>query len=112
MKEDSGSAMELYKTTTGQMTRIVCSKNKNGIRDRQVSIELEYGRGFSEEADVIASAVRLELIERSGAWYSYKEAKLGQGMEKVKQTFRDNPDLLDDIKEEIAKIDFTETKKK
>lgn len=106
LREDVGNAMELYKTTTGQMTRIVCSKNKNGIRDRQISLEMDYGKGFSFEADVIASAVRLDLIKRSGSWFSYKDAKLGQGMDNVKKTFSENPDLIDDIMKEISNLDL------
>lgn len=106
LRVDAGSAMELYKTTTGQMTRIVCSKNKNGKRDRQVSLELEYGKGFSMEADVISSAARLNLIEKKGSWYSYDGTSLGQGMNKVKETLADNPELLEILKKEIEEIDL------
>jgi len=60
-----------------------------------------FGEGISKEGEIIDYGVKLDIIDKSGAWFSYKETKLGQGRENAKQTLKDNPELAAQIEEEI-----------
>jgi recombination protein RecA len=60
-----------------------------------------YGEGISREGDVLDLAVAQRVIDKSGAWFSYKGDRLGQGRENSKQSLKDNPDLLKKIEREV-----------
>lgn len=96
-------SMELYDRVNGKLVTVKCSKNKVGTPDRSVAIEFVYGLGFTIEADIIASALRLNIIEQSGSWYSFKDTRLGQGIESVTDTLIDNPEVFALISEKVNK---------
>ena len=52
-----------------------------------------YGEGISQEGEIIDIGAELDIVEKSGSWYSYKEERLGQGRENAKQFIKENPDI-------------------
>ena len=66
-----------------------------------------YGEGISHEGCIVDLGVELELITKSGAWYSYGDVRLGQGKEKAKEYLKDNPELLKEIENKIRAMTIT-----
>ena len=60
-----------------------------------------FGEGISKEGELVDYGVKLDIIDKSGAWFSYAETKLGQGRENVKAKFKDEPELALEIEEKI-----------
>lgn len=81
----------------GKMVRIKCTKNKVGVPDREVSIEFTYNKGFTVFNDVIAAAIEFGIIAKKGAWFSYNDTNIGNGMVKTKAYLKEHPDLFDEI---------------
>ena len=63
-----------------------------------------YGEGISREGDLIDLATNNNVVEKSGAWFSYRGERLGQGRENVKNMLKENPDLRDRIEEEVKDV--------
>jgi len=72
-------------------------KNKTYKPFETSEFDMEYGKGISQQADIINYAEAADIIKKSGSWYSYGETKLGQGKNGVAATFADNPELEDEI---------------
>ncbi|WP_126538169.1 recombinase RecA [Aerosticca soli] len=85
----------------GSETRVKVVKNKVAPPFRQAEFEILYGEGTSREGEIIELGVAQNLIEKSGAWYSYKGERIGQGKENVRQFLRDNPAIADEIDREL-----------
>src|SRR5438270_1098849 len=85
----------------GNRTRVKVAKNKVAPPFRECEFDIMYGEGISREGDVIDLGVVNKVIEKSGAWFSYKGERLGQGRENAKQTLRDNPELLQRVETEV-----------
>ncbi|WP_049620552.1 recombinase RecA [Frateuria defendens] len=85
----------------GSETRVKVVKNKVAPPFRQAEFEILYGEGTSREGEIIELGVRENLIDKSGAWYSYKGDRIGQGKENVRQFLRDNPTIADEIDREL-----------
>jgi len=85
----------------GSRVRIKIVKNKMAPPFKEVEVDLYYGKGFSKESDIIELAVLYEVINKTGAWYSYNENRLGQGKEAVRKLFEENHSLFDEIKAKI-----------
>lgn len=83
------------------MVRIKCTKNKVGTVNREVSVEFTYGLGYTIEADVASSAKRLGILEMKGSWVVYKGATLVQGIDNLVPMLFDNPELLEELKNEV-----------
>jgi len=81
----------------GSETRVKVVKNKVAPPFRQTEFEILYGEGTSREGEIIELGVRENLIDKSGAWYSYKGDRIGQGKENVRQFLRDNPAIANEI---------------
>lgn len=60
-----------------------------------------FGKGISKEGDVLDLAAEVGIVNKSGAWYSYKEAKIGQGRENAKQFLAENPEIFEEIYEQV-----------
>jgi recombination protein RecA len=86
---------------TGNRVKIKVVKNKLAPPFKQVELEIEFGQGFDSISETIEIATDLEVINKSGSWYSYNHDKLGQGKEQVKNLLKDNEDLLEEITEKI-----------
>ncbi len=81
----------------GNRTRVKVVKNKVAPPFRQADFDIMYGEGISREGGVLDMACDLDVINKSGAWFSYNGERLGQGRENVKLFLRDHPDLLDAV---------------
>ena len=77
----------------GSRTRVKIVKNKVAPPFKQAEFDIMYGEGISHEGCIVDLGVELELITKSGAWYSYGDVRLGQGKEKAKEYLKDNPEL-------------------
>ena len=85
----------------GSETRVKVVKNKVAPPFRQAEFEILYGEGSSREGEIIELGVAQNLVDKSGAWYSYKGDRIGQGKENVRQFLRDNPAIADEIDREL-----------
>jgi recombination protein RecA len=86
---------------TGSRVRAKVVKNKVAPPFREAEFDIMFDSGISAEGDVLDLAQAEEIVTKSGAWFSYKDVRLGQGRENVKQFFRDNPDLMKEIRSAI-----------
>ena len=87
--------------TVGNRTRVKVVKNKVAPPFRDCEFDIVYGEGISREGDVLDLAVANKVVEKAGAWFSYKGERLGQGRENSKQTLKDNAELLARIENEV-----------
>jgi recombination protein RecA len=85
----------------GSETRVKVVKNKVAPPFRQAEFEILYGEGTSREGEIIELGVAQNLIDKSGAWYSYKGDRIGQGKENVRQFLRDNPAMANEVDAEL-----------
>ncbi|MDD2671377.1 MAG: recombinase RecA [Syntrophales bacterium] len=85
----------------GYRTRVKVVKNKVAPPFREAEFDIIFGEGISREGDMLDLAVENGIVEKSGAWYSYKGERLGQGRENAKALLRDNRDMLDRIETEV-----------
>ena len=85
----------------GSETRVKVVKNKVAPPFRQAEFEILYGEGTSREGEIIELGVAQNLIDKSGAWYSYKGDRIGQGKENVRQFLRDNPAIANEIDKQL-----------
>lgn len=85
----------------GNLTRIKVVKNKVAPPFKVVDVDLIYGQGVSREAEILDLAVNYDIINKSGAWFSYNDEKLGQGRENVKDFMKQNPNFTQEIEDKI-----------
>jgi recombination protein RecA len=83
----------------GSRTRAKVVKNKVAPPFKQAEFDIMYGTGISAEGSILDVAVQLNIIKKSGAWFSYGEQRLGQGRENVKEFLRGNPELAAEIEQ-------------
>lgn len=86
---------------TGNRARVKVVKNKVAPPFREAEFDIVYGKGISREGNILDIAVSLDIIEKSGSWFSYKEDRIGQGRENVKKYLQDNPEIAKEIEERI-----------
>ena len=94
----------------GSRTRVKVVKNKVAPPFKQAEFDIMYGEGISKVGDLLDIAADIDIVKKSGAWYSYNDTKLGQGRENVKKFLQDNPDLIKEIDEKVRhyyKLDET-----
>ena len=85
----------------GNQTRVKVVKNKMAPPFKMVEFDIMYGEGISKIGEIIDLGVQADIIDKSGAWYSYKDEKIGQGRENTKQFLKDNPEMLNEIESKI-----------
>lgn len=85
----------------GNETRVKVVKNKVAPPFKQAEFDILYGEGISFEGEVIDIGVKLDIIEKSGAWYSYNGNKIGQGKDNTRLWLKENPEILDEINKKI-----------
>ena len=85
----------------GNRTRVKVVKNKVAPPFREAEFDILYGEGISKEGSILDLAVNLDIIDKSGAWFSYNGAKIGQGRENVKRYLKENPKILAEIEQKI-----------
>ena len=87
----------------GNRTKVKVAKNKVAPPFREAEFDIMYGEGISREGDLLDLAAANRVIEKSGAWFSYKGDRLGQGRENSKQTLKDHPELLQRIENDVKR---------
>ena len=81
----------------GNRTRVKVVKNKIAPPFRMAEFDIIYGSGISKEGDILDIGVGLDVVEKSGAWYSFNEERIGQGRENVRRFLSEHPDIVNDI---------------
>ena len=97
---------------TGNRVRVKIVKNKVAPPFRKVELEIIFGKGISATASLLDGSLKFDLIQKSGAWYSYNEQKIGQGRENVKKYLDENPEIFTILDKEVRKRIFGEDIKK
>lgn len=87
----------------GSRTRVKVVKNKVAPPFQQAEFDIMYGQGISREGDVLDLAANIDIVNKSGAWYSYGDIRLGQGRENAKLFLKENPELLAEIEHTVRK---------
>lgn len=85
----------------GSRTRVKVVKNKIAPPFKQAEFDIMYGFGISKEGDILEVGVEAGIVDKSGAWYSYNDSKLGQGRENSKQYLKDNPEIMNEIETKV-----------
>jgi protein RecA len=85
----------------GSRTRVKVVKNKVAPPFKEAEFDIIYGQGISKEGCILDVATSLDIIKKSGAWFSYGDQRIGQGRENVKRFLRDNPDIAREIEDKI-----------
>jgi len=85
----------------GNRVKAKVIKNKVAPPFRQAEFDIMFGEGISKEGELVDYGVKLDIIDKSGAWFSYEDVKLGQGRENVKAKFKEEPELAREIEEKI-----------
>jgi recombination protein RecA len=85
----------------GNQTRVKVVKNKVAPPFKIVEFDIMYGEGISKMGELIDLGVKAEIVEKSGAWFSYDSQRIGQGRENSKQFLRDNPEIAESIENKI-----------
>ncbi|HEK9102344.1 recombinase RecA [Bacillus pfraonensis] len=81
----------------GNKTKVKVVKNKVAPPFRVAEVDIMYGEGISREGEILDMASELDIVQKSGAWYSYNEERLGQGRENAKQFLKENQDIREEI---------------
>jgi len=92
----------------GNRTRVKVVKNKVAAPFRQAEFDIMYNQGISTAGDVLDLAAAADIVEKAGAWYAYKDEKIGQGREAAKKYLQDNPKVLAEIADKVRADDIAE----
>jgi len=87
----------------GSRTRVKIVKNKTAAPFREAEFDMMYGEGISKEGDLLDLAANMNLVDKSGSWFSYKGDRIGQGRENAKQFLKENKDIAAKIETEVRK---------
>jgi len=91
----------------GNRTRVKVVKNKVAPPFKKVEFDIMFGKGISRSGEVLDMAVDTDVIKKSGSWFSYQDAKLGQGRDAVKNMLEDNPELMAELEEKIKEANLS-----
>ncbi|MEJ2364743.1 MAG: recombinase RecA [Deltaproteobacteria bacterium] len=97
------SAIKDGQEVIGSRTRVKVVKNKLAPPFKEAEFDIMYGQGISKEGDVLDMATALNIVDKSGAWYSYGGERMGQGRENVKSFLREHPDICSEIEVKVRK---------
>jgi len=109
LKFYSSMRLEIRRVTTikdgtnsiGSRVRVKVVKNKVAPPFKQTEFDIMYGEGISYIGDIVDLAVEGDIIQKTGAWYSYDDTKIGQGRENAKSFLKDNQDVLDKVVSDV-----------
>ena len=85
----------------GNRARVKVVKNKVAPPFREAEFDIVYGKGISKEGNILDMAVNLDIIEKSGSWFSYNGEKIGQGRENVKLYLHNNPEVMEEVEKKV-----------
>ncbi|MFC4599015.1 recombinase RecA [Cohnella hongkongensis] len=91
----------------GNRTKIKVVKNKVAPPFKQAEVDIMYGEGISKVGSIVDIGTEQDIIQKSGAWFSYNNERLGQGRENAKQYLKDNPEISDKIEKQIRELLLT-----
>ncbi|GGH18072.1 recombinase RecA [Paenibacillus segetis] len=97
-------AIKMGNDMVGNRTRIKVVKNKVAPPFKQAEVDIMYGEGISKEGSIVDIGVEHDIVDKSGAWYSYSGERLGQGRENAKQYLKDHPEIADLIEQKIREV--------
>ena len=89
----------------GNRVRVKVIKNKVAPPFREAEFDIVYGQGISKEGNILDMAVNMDIVEKSGSWFSYNGDRIGQGRENVKKYLKENPEILEEVEEKV-RADF------
>ncbi len=96
-----GEAIKSGTDIVGNRTKIKIAKNKMAPPFKACEFDIMYGEGISRDGDILDLAVNIDVVNKSGSWYSYNEDRLGQGRENAKKYFKENPHLAREIENKV-----------
>ena len=99
-----GEQIKVGSDVVGNNTKIKVVKNKVAPPFKTASVDIMYGTGVSHEGELVDLAVDADIIDKSGAWFSYDGNKIGQGKENTKLYLRNNPDLMMEIEDKVREV--------
>ena len=99
-----GEQIKMGDSVIGNKTNIKVVKNKVAPPFRSATVDIMYGEGVSKTGEIVDLASENNIIQKSGAWFSYNGEKIGQGRENVKQYLKMNPDILEEIENKVRDI--------
>ena len=85
----------------GNRVRVKVIKNKVAPPFREAEFDIVYGEGISKAGNILDMAVNMDIIEKSGSWFSYDGNRIGQGRENVKKYLKENPEILEDVEQKV-----------
>ena len=100
-----GEAIKLGTDIVGNVAKIKVVKNKVAPPFRTAEVEIIYGKGISKLGEVVDLAVKHEIINKAGAWFSYNWTKIGQGRENTKEFLKNIPEVLAEIEEKVRAVE-------
>ena len=86
---------------TGNRARVKVVKNKMAPPFREAEFDIVYGKGISKSGSILDLAVNLDIIEKSGSWFSYNGERIGQGRENIKKYLEDNPKITEEVEDKV-----------
>lgn len=96
----------------GARTKVKVVKNKVAPPFKEAEFDIMYGKGISKTGELIDAAVKLDIVEKSGSWFSYCGEKIGQGRDKAKDFLAQNPEVAEEVEEKIKEAMKTVAEKK
>lgn len=96
-----GEAIKDGDQIVGNKTKIKVVKNKTAPPFKTAEVEIRYGQGISKSASLINLGVQFDIIKKSGAWFSYNDARIGQGRDNARKYLEENPEVAEEIKNKI-----------
>lgn len=94
-------ALKMNGEIVGNRTRVKVVKNKIAPPFREAEFDIMFGQGISKEGDVLDLASNVDIIVKSGSWYSYGGSKIGQGRENAKQYLKEHPEILEEVSQKV-----------
>lgn len=85
----------------GHRVKVKVVKNKVAPPFREAEFDLVYGEGISKTGNILDMAIKLDIVEKSGSWFSYNGNRIGQGRENVKKYLKDNPEVLEEVEKKV-----------
>jgi len=98
--------LKLGNDIVGNKTRIKVVKNKMAPPFRVAEVDIMYGEGISKEGEILDIGSELDIVQKSGSWFSYNEERLGQGRENAKAFLKENPEIRDEIRKAIIELKY------
>ncbi|GIX06302.1 MAG: DNA recombination/repair protein RecA [Candidatus Poribacteria bacterium] len=104
MEVRRGEPVKVGNEVIGYRTRVRITKNKVAPPYTQAEFDMEFSQGISREGSILDVATDYGIVEKSGAWFSYGEIRLGQGRENAKQFLRDHPEVAEEIEQKVREL--------